>query len=121
MNGWSYDYMLALDSDNCEKAKTARNGVKDTINAQVTQLYNTKDAWMKTLFEKYPNNWKKLCAYANWAYVESIELKKPDVQDSEQLYETCQQAFKIETTEYNKLEDGTTLKGVSTNDLRNDL
>jgi len=29
MNGWSYDYMLALDDENCPKRKQARDGIKD--------------------------------------------------------------------------------------------
>ena len=46
---------------------------------------------------------------------------KDDVPDIEKLYTSCQDAGRIETTEFAKLEDGQTLKGVSSNDLRKDL
>ena len=35
MNGWSYDYMLALDDDNCYKRKNSRAAKKDQIDALI--------------------------------------------------------------------------------------
>ena len=37
MNGWSYDYMLALDDDNCPKRKTARDAAKSKIDSLVQE------------------------------------------------------------------------------------
>ena len=51
MNGWSYDYMLALDDDNCQAAKTARNGAKSEIDGEVNKL--PKDPAVQALFGKY--------------------------------------------------------------------
>ena len=118
MNGWSYDYMLALDDANCEAVKKARNNVRSDIDALVNKL--DKDSKVQALFDKYPKGeWRTLCNYVNWAYTESIDLKSEDVPDIEKLYTTCQDAGRIETKQFGSLES--TLKSVSTNDLRKDM
>lgn len=61
-----------------------------------------------------------MCNYVNWAFIESIDLKD-DVPDIEKLYTSCQDAGRIQTNEFAKIEDGSTLNGVSSNDLRRDL
>ena len=38
MNGWSYDYMLALDDDNCKARKTARATMQPRIDAKASEL-----------------------------------------------------------------------------------
>ena len=38
MNGWSYDYMLALDDDNCKARKTARATIQPRIDAKASEL-----------------------------------------------------------------------------------
>lgn len=38
MNGWSYDYMLALDDQNCMNRSVARDGLKGDIDANVKSI-----------------------------------------------------------------------------------
>lgn len=52
MNGWSYDYMLALDNDNCPTAKSARDSIQHEIEAEINNL--PKDSQVQAFFDKYP-------------------------------------------------------------------
>lgn len=91
MNGWSYDYMLALDDDNCPKRKQVRDAKKSQIDALVQEevaKHQLPDK-INTLFKE---DWDGFCDYVTWAYTESVEL-----QDSmqERAFETCQACRKI--------------------------
>ena len=50
MNGWSYDYMLALDSGNCAAVKTQRDSKTKEISDWVMNEVKSQPTWMQTLF-----------------------------------------------------------------------
>lgn len=91
MNGHSYDYMLALDEDNCAAAKKARTAAKSEIDGDINKQF-PKDAKLQALLQKH--GWSKLCDYANWAYVESVDLRSEEVDDIDKLYSACQDAVR---------------------------
>jgi hypothetical protein len=71
MNGWSYDYMLALDDVNCPARATQRQSVSQQVQDAVNNAVKTYPA-MQQYVTKY--GWSPLCDYVRWAYTESIEL-----------------------------------------------
>jgi hypothetical protein len=71
MNGWSYDYMLALDDTNCKARRDARATIKPRIDAKAAELAAASPD-IKPFFDQY--GWDKYCGYISWAYIESIEL-----------------------------------------------
>lgn len=86
MNGWSYDYMLALDDDNCKKRSDARKDktITDSIATAITDAKKL-DANIGTYFDK--DGAMTFCEYISWAYLESIELSS-DI-DVEKFYTVC--------------------------------
>lgn len=112
MNGWSYDYMLALDDDNCPKRKQARDGIRSSVDAAV-QAEVQKTTLSDNVKAHFKSDWEGFCDYVTWAYTESVEL-----QDSMQdrAFPTCQSCRKIQAQKYHDLEKD--LKGLSTQQLR---
>ena len=117
MNGWSYDYMLALDDDNCPTRAAQRKTVHDQVEANVKAIATAEMPEIQQYFDKY--GWSEFCNTVNWAYTESIELTIP--QDIEKMQSTCNSARKNETLTYYTLDKGDSLKGVTTNELRKNL
>jgi len=115
MNGWSYDYMLALDDDNCPKRKQAREAAKSNID-ELVQAEVQKTSLADNIKAFFKHDWDGFCDYVTWAYTESVEL-----QDSMQdrAFATCQACRKIQAQQYYKLESD--LKGLSTQQLRTHL
>lgn len=73
MNGWSYDYMLALDDDNCGKRKTSRAAKKDQIDALIQEEV-AKHQLPDNINAHFKSDWDGFCDYVTWAYTESVEL-----------------------------------------------
>jgi len=71
MNGWSYDYMLAMDDTNCPKRANLRKDID--MKKKAYDIANTDLPKMKELFDKH--GWDTMCDYVNWAFIESVELK----------------------------------------------
>lgn len=118
MNGWSYDYMLALDNDNCPQRAAQRETVHDQVEANVkTIAAASEQPEIQQYFDKY--GWSDFCNTVNWAYTESIELTIP--LDIEIMHDTCNSVKKNETMINYQLEQGDVLKGVTTNELRKNL
>jgi hypothetical protein len=117
MNGWSYDYMLALDDDNCPTRAAQRKTVHDQVETNVKAIATAEMPEIQQYFDKY--GWSEFCNTVNWAYTESIELTIP--QDIEKMQSTCNSARKNETLTYYTLDKGDSLKGVTTNELRKNL
>jgi len=70
MNGWSYDYMLALDNENCKLRGDARTANADAYAKIAIDAAGPK---MNGFFGK--NGGAEIsCNYINWAYTESIDL-----------------------------------------------
>jgi len=115
MNGWSYDYMLALDDDNCPKRKQARDAVKSKVDALVQEEVQ-KHQLPDKINAQFQQDWDGFCDYITWAYTESVEL-----QDSmqERAFTTCQACRKIQAQQYQLVE--TDLHGLSTQTLRTHL
>lgn len=112
MNGWSYDYMLALDEDNCPKVKQARDANKNKLDAAI-QTEVQKYQFAENIKEHFKSDWDGFCDYVTWAYTESVELVD-GMED--RAFEACQACRKIQAQQYEQLE--TDLKGLSTQVLR---
>lgn len=125
MNGWSYDYMLALDDGNCPKRnqerEPKRQQMKDSADDIATTLYPT--GHLKKLFADHGGA-ESVCEYVNWAYTESIALNDQFKTDSgvslDNAWNACRQIGKNFTQEYFNIDNGV-LKGISTNELRFNL
>lgn len=115
MNGWSYDYMLALDDENCPKRKTARDAVKSEIDTAV-QAEVASSPLAEPVKARFKSDWEGFCDYVTWAYTESVELQD-GMQD--RAFATCQACRKIQAQKYAQVEG--TLKGLSTQMLRKHL
>ena len=74
MNGWSYDYMLALDDDNCPKRKQQRDGEKSKIDALI-QAEAAKHQLPDNVDAQFKADWDGFCDFVTWAYTESVELQ----------------------------------------------
>jgi hypothetical protein len=68
-------------------------------------------------FDKY--GWSSFCNTVTWAFTESVELTIP--LDIEKMHSTCDNVRKNETMIYSQLEEGDSLKGLTTNELRKNL
>jgi hypothetical protein len=74
MNGWSYDYLLALDDVNCkQRGEAAQSVAADIQNYATTQIAN-KGTGYTDFFKNHGSNWEKTCSYVSWAYIESVDL-----------------------------------------------
>ena len=120
MNGWSYDYMLALDDVNCKKRQTARNAKSADLKKYAAEIANNSK--LSAFFDKNGGA-EKVCEYVNWAYTESIALDASFETNAgvnlDNAWTTCRNIGKNFTMEYNNIENQ--LKGISTNDLRFNL
>ena len=88
MNGWSYDYMLAMDDTNCPARGTQRQSLAADLDKSAKDIAASQYAEMQQYFDKY--GWKDFCDYVTWAYIESVELKLDAAQDEEKRLSTCQ-------------------------------
>ena len=125
MNGWSYDYMLALDDVNCKKRQTARQAKAAELKTKANDIAMAAQPSSKLpeFFDKHGGA-EKACDYVNWAYTESIELNEQFNTDTgnvdlDAAWNVCRMIGKNFTQEYNVTESN--LKGISTNDLRFNL
>jgi len=118
MNGWSYDYMLALDNDNCPLRGNARA-------AQETHYKTIADSLAGDLAKVFDSHggFEPVCSYVNWAYTESIEMNAQFEIDAnmtlDAAYGKCQAVYRDIEKEYGGLD--ASLKFISTNDIRNNL
>ena len=91
MNGWSYDYKLALDDINCQARANARKDLLKNFPSTANSIADQKGTpAIKEFFSKY--SWDKFCSYIQWAYTESIDLKD-EVESKitvDSAYSTCQ-------------------------------
>mmetsp|Transcript_39710 Transcript_39710/g.60855 ORF Transcript_39710/g.60855 Transcript_39710/m.60855 type:complete len:180 (+) Transcript_39710:364-903(+) len=118
MNGWSYDYMLALDDDNCPKRGKARSALTAQLKNESYAIADKTYPGAKTYFDKY--GWSDFCNYMSWAYLESVELKPELANQTDKLYSTCQACLANEVEKYSQLELSS-LKGLSSNEIRKHL
>lgn len=51
MNGWSYDYMLALDDENCPTRAAQRKTIKDQVEASVKEIAKKDYPEMQQYFD----------------------------------------------------------------------
>jgi len=117
MNGWSYDYMLALDDDNCPVRAQKRAEISATIEKDVKDKITASLPAMQSYVDQYGLD--TFCSYVNWAYTESIELKE-EVESKtplETMFATCQATMKIQTTAWAQ-QEAASLGNVSSNDVR---
>ena len=124
MNGWSYDYMLAIDDGNCptlksEKAKIAAE-IKQLDDDAITNsgMSDAEKSAMRGLIGQ--STFVEFCDYISWAYTESIQLKSSIGVSIEKLFTTCASGLKQNSMRYAQLETDT-LNGVSSNNLRQRL
>ena len=105
MNGWSYDYMLATDDQNCQSRGQAKAQAKATTDAYVKEIVKKNLAEMQPAINNFGID--DVCGYVNWAFTESIDLKA-DVESKtplEKMYTTCQAIQKNLTMSFNKMEN----------------
>ena len=119
MNGWSYDYMLAMDDTNCPARGNQRATLKDALDKSAKDIAAAQYPAMQTYFDKY--GWREFCDYVTWAYIESVELKLDPPLEEDKRFSTCQAIQLNQTKQYFALEDNATLKHVSTKELRQNL
>ena len=119
MNGWSYDYMLAMDDENCPKRAKAKADAKtkSTVDTAVKALVE-KASLPDSIKSHLRGDWEGFCDYISWAYTESVELQD-DMQ--EQAYTTCQACRKVQAQQFHALEKSDALHGLSTQQLRTHL
>jgi hypothetical protein len=76
MNGWSYDYMLAIDEGNCPTLKTNRAAIADQILKQdqdaITNSSMSEDSKTAMRGLLGTSSFTEFCDYISWAYTESI-------------------------------------------------
>lgn len=73
MNGWSYDYMLALDDDNCPKRAQVREAGKADLATAINNAVNASTL-ADDIKEHFKTDWEGFCDYVTWAYTESVQL-----------------------------------------------
>jgi hypothetical protein len=113
MNGWSYDFMLALDDTNCPARGAARKAVQPQVDNAVKAIVTAQLPEMEANINKY--GFSVYCSYINWAYTESIDLNTNMPID--QQWNTCQAAMKNVSQIYAQVETDS-VKQVSSNDVR---
>lgn len=76
MNGWSYDYMLALDDTNCpaRAQKRKEHGFELKANAEAIADTLEPTGKLKNQLDKF--GVESFCNYIFWAYTESVTMKK---------------------------------------------
>jgi hypothetical protein len=74
MNGWSYDYLLALDDVNCKQRGEAVASIEGDISSYAQQQIANKGSAYTNFFAQHGSNWEKTCSYVSWAYIESVDL-----------------------------------------------
>lgn len=94
MNGWNYDYMLALDNDNCASRNIARASKAADFKTNAATIAGPK---LTAMFES-KGGYEVVCNYINWAYTESITLNDQFKTDSgltlEDSFAKCQDVQK---------------------------
>jgi hypothetical protein len=88
MNGWSYDYMLALDDSNCQARGTQRQSIATKLDNSVKAIAADQLPDIQTHFDKH--GWRDFCDYVTWAYIESVELTLDPTLDEEKRFSVCQ-------------------------------
>jgi len=73
MNGWSYDYMLALDNENCKKRGDAWAAKAETWKKAAADLATAASPKLSPFFDANGGA-ETVCNYVNWAYTESVDL-----------------------------------------------
>lgn len=116
MNGWSYDYMLALDDVNCPARATQRATVAANVQSAkdaAKTAYPAMDTYINTF------GFDQVCDYVRWAVTESITLKTTvtTAADPTTMHTTCMNSLKNVNTIYNNLE-GNSLNKVSSHGVR---
>jgi len=117
MNGWSYDYMLAMDDQNCPARGTQRQTISDKLKNSAKSFAAADLPAIQPYFDKYGS--EEFCDYITWAYIESVELKI-DL-DEEKRFAVCQKIQKNQTREFHKLDKNDVLKTASTTEIRKNL
>lgn len=117
MNGWSYDYLLALDDVNCPP----RGAFRSTVEAQKTQAIKDTIAQKLPQMQAYVETlgFEDVCGYVNWAWTESVDLKD-DVESKtplDSMHDACLAAQAKVLDIYANLETSK-LDSVSSNDVR---
>lgn len=85
MNGWAYDYMLAVDDENCPKRNSVRNASQAALDTAInTAVQNSSLA--SNIKAQFTKDWEGFCDYVTWAYTESVQLQD-SVQDK--AMDTC--------------------------------
>ena len=74
MNGWSYDYLLALDDINCEQRGKGAASIQSSLDQYATEQFASAGTAYSDFFTKHGGNSNKICSYVNWAYIESVDL-----------------------------------------------
>jgi hypothetical protein len=96
MNGWSYDYLLALDDENCPTRAAQRKTVNDKVEASAKSIAAAQLPEIQQFFDKY--GWSDFCDTVNWAYTESVVLTIP--LDMDKMHSTCNDIRKNQTLTY---------------------
>ena len=114
MNGWSYDYTLALDDDNCAKRKAVRESHRAELDKQVQDAVAASQL-DDSIKSQYLSNdkWESFCDYTRWAYIESVELDN-NLQDK--TNDICNTLFAKRAQHHANLEQSQ-LKNVSSSAL----
>mmetsp|Transcript_4583 Transcript_4583/g.6954 ORF Transcript_4583/g.6954 Transcript_4583/m.6954 type:complete len:348 (-) Transcript_4583:32-1075(-) len=118
MNGWSYDYFLALDNVNCPKRGAARAAVADNVNTTAYTNAEKSAPNMTTYFDKY--SWEPFCNYLTWADAESVELQDDIQTNLPAFLQVCADTSAFQAKEFVNLENGD-LEGLSSNEVRKHL
>ena len=117
MNGWAYDYMLAIDNDNCPTRGAQEDTITDKIVADADEIAQRDMPDFKKYLDGY--GWSDLCNYVSWAYTESVELTIP--LDIKEMFDVCNTIRKNETQQFFDLDQSNVLESVTTFELRKNL
>ena len=71
MNGWSYDYLLATDNENCKKRGDERAQIKSQVDKSIQEIVKTYK-FTNDVKSYFDEDWEGFCNYIIWAYTESI-------------------------------------------------
>jgi len=74
MNGWSYDYMLALDDVNCPKRSKVRGTKKSDIDKDVMTYAKFNLPALETYLTSKSLSWDAFCDNFEWIYTESLDV-----------------------------------------------
>ena len=117
MNGWSYDYMLALDDINCPARAAARSTVDAQRQQAIKDTITQKLPDMMTYVDKY--GFENTCGYVTWAWTESVDLADSVEAKTplDKMHDACLAAQAKVLGIYNTLESSK-LNQVTSNDVR---